>query len=570
MSNLGFLTLADAEVVNSARTGAYVRNGLGPGGLVVGDCLCSVLDREVPGSFVSPIADPAPWYDATRAESGEFLGFLIDSISGLEESPFTRGVTQLQSGGGSLGRLTTTAREVTFHGWIVATTDCGVDYGWEWLLARLQGCDDCGVVQARIRTCCPPEDGSDDERGNYRMNGVGVTHAALTGETLGPGCPVAEFEFTIVAEHAELVGAVLPCLTESILNPDLEPDTVNQSFNASADYTANYTTDTGAAPTVVGPYLNPGSTVTAQYRRNNKIVRNVRNTWKIRTGASVAAFSVDVFLRGDTGGAQTYLAAQFDNVGFRLVKLVAGAQTILATSGGASGGAIANVTYDVSVGIHDRRLWCEWKVLGGFASCVVELSEADAVAFDTATRRHTGLRSLVDTATEQYGPNLIDTAMDFDTWWAGIKPLALCCTIAATTTGSVAGLVTLEAGLEQDMHAAVVHAYAPTALKTSATLQTTTTLETRAGTRRGSASIRDLPAGSTLLVDGTLRRNVWTSGSENVEGSGFVGLPTSDSPSTWPVVGSCGDAGEVCAYSDGYGGSGDDATVTIQTQAATL
>src|SRR5688572_7661461 len=124
-----FLCVAGVEIVNGIRTWSYLMRGLGGPGwnvpvddtrqitIEMGDpytanylpdyqdlsttytcgaqwqslpvlpdvyrhrcltCWCAALDGAGDDGYLSPAADPAPWYESTRPESGEFLGLLLD------------------------------------------------------------------------------------------------------------------------------------------------------------------------------------------------------------------------------------------------------------------------------------------------------------------------------------------------------------------------------------------------------------------------------------------------------------------------------------------------------------
>lgn len=151
--------LNGGEVVNDARTIAYLENGFGPGSITInGGCVCPNIRELIDcGSapYKSPALDPAPWYNASIPESADFAGFLSHDFTGLG-STFTRTKTDKITGGSILGPLRPQARTLVWKGYLFGKSECAVQYGLRWLTANLigTGCD-CGGEDLDILICCP-------------------------------------------------------------------------------------------------------------------------------------------------------------------------------------------------------------------------------------------------------------------------------------------------------------------------------------------------------------------------------------------------------------------------------
>ena len=234
---LPFLELNGLEIANTARTYEYIRNGLGTPNHHAGPGeLCSVLYRQnggtcgAPDTYDRPSTDPAPWYDALRPESADFLGLWLIDIGGYD-SPIQRTVATRASGlgGGTFSAERNTPREWKFTGYLFSNSDEGAEYGFEWLTYALSsvgsgvGCSGCSVSQMRVFLSCPPDNCSDDTIGEWY-----AYEAALT---LGPKevqdnltCRDAVLvEFTITCGNPYLYKVPAGCLPPEIVGAVMPP-----------------------------------------------------------------------------------------------------------------------------------------------------------------------------------------------------------------------------------------------------------------------------------------------------------------------------------------------------------
>lgn len=93
----GWLEYAGIELVNAARTRKYIESFL-PGVRVKCET-AGLLSARGHTSYVSPAADSAPWYRASRPATGRFYGLIVSRAQGLEDSTRQVEVLQLNSDG---------------------------------------------------------------------------------------------------------------------------------------------------------------------------------------------------------------------------------------------------------------------------------------------------------------------------------------------------------------------------------------------------------------------------------------------------------------------------------------
>lgn len=216
------LCLAGTEIANSARTIAYMTNGIRPHSLQFKDCACDDLAKflgHVP--YRKPeldIENPAPWADPAVPESFEFAGLLITGIDGLDAAPSARAVTERAGDGAVIGALRYKPRTITVNGILIGSSCCGIDYGMRWLASALRGSGDCrspGGDDLTYLTCCPEVCEDVDDFTGYEgcaepywrtLRNValteGPTKTGVVGSNCGccpSACPAAQVQFTLTA-----------------------------------------------------------------------------------------------------------------------------------------------------------------------------------------------------------------------------------------------------------------------------------------------------------------------------------------------------------------------------------
>lgn len=210
---LHFMDLNGLEIANGYRTLEYLRRGMGgPNWQVPGTYPCSVLAREVGGvgPFVSPAADPAPWYDASTPESGEFLG-LISKLD-FQTISVNRSISQRFGGvgGGVIGVEQFGARSVKVEGMLIATSCAGLEYGRHWIYSRLGAdCAGCSLGTLRVRESCPPSDGSNDTRGERIIYDAALVSGIERTDNGGADCCDYDgISFTLAGQSPYLYGRI--------------------------------------------------------------------------------------------------------------------------------------------------------------------------------------------------------------------------------------------------------------------------------------------------------------------------------------------------------------------------
>lgn len=168
-----------------------------------------MLAREIGGvgPFVSPSADPAPWYDAAVPESAEFLGLYVVDLD-FQSVDVRRSVSQRFSAaqGGVIGFEQVGARLVKVRAYLVASSCPGMEYGRHWVYSKLGAdCSGCSLGMLRVRDSCPPDDGSDDTRGEWIIYDAALIEGITRNDNPGfPCCDYDPIEFTLAGESPYL------------------------------------------------------------------------------------------------------------------------------------------------------------------------------------------------------------------------------------------------------------------------------------------------------------------------------------------------------------------------------
>lgn len=213
--------LGGIEIVNDARTTAYLLNGLRPPSLNVrGNCGCENIRELVgcDGPYTDPATDNAPWYSPDIPESANFAGFLVTEFEGMG-STFTRSVTESIIDGGVLGRGRRGSRSLTWRGLLLGADCCAVAYGLRWLSKTLSAgtrCRDCSGDDLDILVCCPDEEAVSGGVDPFRLlknvalvSGPEIIQNHKLGCSCGASC-ITEIEFTLVAAQPFFYSTPIP------------------------------------------------------------------------------------------------------------------------------------------------------------------------------------------------------------------------------------------------------------------------------------------------------------------------------------------------------------------------
>lgn len=201
-----FMSYGNIEISNANRTGDYLRNiGLGIPATFT-NCGCDATDF---GPYNTPASDPAPWFDPTRAESGEFLGIIAHNVR--LDAVIKRAVTPKTSFGASIGPLSKPPRIVSVQAIMVATTEQGMSYGTRWLNDVLSGVlTGCAQDTLRLLLACPSDGGTTQFR---TLRRVGIVDGPTTGPANNlPECHVCSVTFQLAAGIPQLLSDPVDCI----------------------------------------------------------------------------------------------------------------------------------------------------------------------------------------------------------------------------------------------------------------------------------------------------------------------------------------------------------------------
>lgn len=214
-----FAAVDGNELWNTTRLQAYLTNVGSPFDTGPDICTCPDLTPAILGetfpAYQTPVLDPAPWYDADTPASGEYLGFLPLNITGLDDNPTVRTVTNAVGGGGVFGPARDLPRTITVTGIVIGSTCCGAGYGIQYLAEAMGGCTGgvCDGGCLNMYDCCPDSDTvttpaqfNAAHRRTFRrtalVSGPTVVRRDGTGSCKRTGCAGGEIvtvEFVLVA-----------------------------------------------------------------------------------------------------------------------------------------------------------------------------------------------------------------------------------------------------------------------------------------------------------------------------------------------------------------------------------
>lgn len=134
----GFFKYDNTEIINVARTMAYIAAGLRPPDTdFEPPVACDGLAESLGESYRTPVLDEAPWYDLARPETHGFAGVLPLDITGLTGSTAARDTTENIGDGGVTGPVRRTTRTIGVSALLVGESAESVNAGLEWLTTVL-------------------------------------------------------------------------------------------------------------------------------------------------------------------------------------------------------------------------------------------------------------------------------------------------------------------------------------------------------------------------------------------------------------------------------------------------
>lgn len=141
----GYLSIGGYEVLNRARTAAYIKSLL-PG---KADVLCddaALRPALGHGAYTTPARDNAPWYRGRRQAGAKFLGLLPGKVQGAEDSTLGVDQTELSGDGAIFTSPRYSAKEMRFTATAFALDEEGMSEGWAWLRDTLSN-DGCSEAE---------------------------------------------------------------------------------------------------------------------------------------------------------------------------------------------------------------------------------------------------------------------------------------------------------------------------------------------------------------------------------------------------------------------------------------
>jgi hypothetical protein len=261
-----YLCLGGVEITNSARVLAYMRNGLKPHTMRIGNCGCTDLGAMLGDpEYRLPALDtaaPPPWVDPAEPDSYDFAGLLVTEIEGIESAPVSRPVVDRIGDGAVVGRRRYGPRTITVSGLLVGGSCCAIDYGMRWLTTALRGSLPCASTggcagdDLEYLTCCPQvcQDAPDFESASAcaepywrTLREVSLVDAPKRTGTVGAvcsccdTCPAVQVTFTLLAgrPHALRLPVTVTGDGETWIDSDTESACVTWSNAADCAATSD-------------------------------------------------------------------------------------------------------------------------------------------------------------------------------------------------------------------------------------------------------------------------------------------------------------------------------------------
>jgi hypothetical protein len=126
-------TVGGIEIVNNARAHAYAEAS-GITWLVDDEEICEHQPNSM--VYVNPVADPAPWYNASIPDSAGFLGIIGLGVTGDLDSTRAVRVTNTLSSGGVIGKAYYRPRNLLLSLMLIAQDEASLAAGFDWLSAQ--------------------------------------------------------------------------------------------------------------------------------------------------------------------------------------------------------------------------------------------------------------------------------------------------------------------------------------------------------------------------------------------------------------------------------------------------
>lgn len=258
------IKLGDKYLSNSCQTMAYINAGL------AGDCWkrcdnsgCCCADDDV--VYVDPATDLADWYDPDNECSEDFFGLLLESVE--YGDPYSVRVKDTLNGG-FIQSKNLRAREVRVVAWLAGSSECGIQYGVDYVNACLSKLNcvtgECVLPDAEVVLCC---DAGSSAKGTRVLKQVGaITPVVELTPDSDYRCCRTRVEFTLAAQVPYFFGekqvldsglvfddqVVCPNWCCGCVEDDVWPDCLEANSGELVGFT-----DSGAGGGAAGCYCEP-------------------------------------------------------------------------------------------------------------------------------------------------------------------------------------------------------------------------------------------------------------------------------------------------------------------------
>lgn len=157
----GYMSFGGNEIINQARTWAYVRHQVPL--LDLRECDGCDDFNEVLGHapYESPLVDRPDWFDEANVDSWDFLGVYPLAVEGFDDGTTQVTVTELMGPGATVSVPRAASRQMRVSALLIARSDAALSYGMTWLRNALLGepCSSqlaCTGTHLCYFTACPP------------------------------------------------------------------------------------------------------------------------------------------------------------------------------------------------------------------------------------------------------------------------------------------------------------------------------------------------------------------------------------------------------------------------------
>lgn len=246
----GYLALGGTEILNRARTAAYLRSQLG--GRVDVRCDDAALRTALGHSaYTTPAANAAPWITGGRAAGGRFLGLFPGTIQGAEDSTRGLDVSELSGDGAIMTSPRYGALEMRFTAVAYALDEEAMEEGMAWLKTVLanDGCSDaklgCTGREAKLYAAMPSTTATAATYSRI-FHRVETTEGPLVMQkypTAGRGFVMWKVEFTLTAGIPWAFTALADVGTVNMDSALNFQDPANEDCSVTADAYDDYVDD---------------------------------------------------------------------------------------------------------------------------------------------------------------------------------------------------------------------------------------------------------------------------------------------------------------------------------------